>query len=177
MWSSAHLRRMSVISSSRDTSAAIRCSTWKKRLMSSCFLHRHHTIGVNWASASPLRVISWVGGSRRILRLAWITAMEVGLTCIPWLILHSHLSSLTSYGCPYHRLTVLLDWVLSVLSLILLLSSLVLSMRLILLLSVLLMITTISLSELCCHLCWSVLILSCSELITCMLILPPFYLR
>ena len=178
MWSRAHLRWMSVISSSWE-SAAVRLSGWEKRLMSSCFLDRHHSVGVNWASASPLWVVSSVGSSRMILRLTRVTAMVIRVSSISWLILHTHLTSLTSYGLPYHRLSVLLDRILSVLRLIWLLPALELSMTLILLLSVLRTISAISLSILSlCHLssCWLLMMsLSSCILLTGNLILPSLY--
>ena len=180
MWSRVHLRMMRVVSSSLDTSAAIRCSSWKKLLMSYCFLDRHHSVRVNWASASPLKVISSVLSTRRILSLTRSTALVVGLSWIAWRILYSHLSSLTSNGRPYHCLTVLLHRIRSVLRLKVWWCSLVLSLRLILLLSVLLLllclIVTVPLSVLSLWhhlLSWRVLLMmSRTKIITCLLSIP-----
>jgi hypothetical protein len=85
---------------------------WEKRLGSHWYslLHRHHATRVHRASALALMIASSIRSCRGINRLSRSTTMVIGLsTWVAWLIIHTCWASLTSYGRPYHRLTVL-DW-------------------------------------------------------------------
>lgn len=90
---------------------------WEKRLGSHWYslLHRHHATRVHRATALPLMIASSIRSCRGINRLSRGTTMVIGLsTRVAWLIIHTCWASLTSYGRPYHRLTVL-DWSILVL--------------------------------------------------------------
>lgn len=118
MCSRAHHRclMMRNISSSLNNSAALRLSRWKQWLASSWLIHWYHaTTRINRASSTPLGVITIIWWCSWVLGVSRRTSLKVGLSCIATLILNAHLRSLSSYGMPYHRLTVLLIRILSIL--------------------------------------------------------------